>query len=357
MSNAAEDAAARSPGMVDWDLAAGVARRIAGPGPSMTAQEVEDVVARLRSYAREAEGFVAEHTGLVAPSNEHPVRVVDRSRWARANASAMQEIVSPVIERLQTRAASRSSLVNAVGPRVTGVEVGAMLGYLASKVLGQYDPFGGQLLLVAPNIVEIGTELRADERDFALWVCLHEETHRVQFTAVDWLSEHMRHEVASFLDAAPLQTDELLGRLADAGRGAFELARSRGTSGPSLLDLVQTPEQREVLDRLGAMMSLLEGHAEVVMDGVGPEVVPSVASIRSSFQQRRGSAVGLGRMLRRLLGLDAKLQQYADGSAFVNAVVERVGMDGFNAVFTSPETLPSATEVAEPRRWLDRVHG
>jgi coenzyme F420 biosynthesis associated uncharacterized protein len=243
-------------------------------------------------------------------------------------------------------------VVRAVGSRTTAVQMGAVLAWLSSKVLGQYEAFGGEgrLLLVAPNIVHAERQLDVPPTDFRLWVCLHEETHRVQFGAVPWLSQHFTSEVHAYLRALDPDVGSALARLASGLR--------RGTLGRSgLVDLLQTEEQREVLDRLTALMSLLEGHADVVMDAVGPTVVPSVDIIRQRFDQRRQQAGTLEGALRRLFGLDAKLRQYVEGAAFVRAVVDRIGMAGFNAVWTSPATLPRPEEIAAPMAWVQRVHG
>ena len=133
--------------------------------------------------------------------------------------------------------------------------------------------------------------------------------------------------------------------------------RGRDGGGLSLIEAVQTPEQRVVLDRLTALMSLLEGHAEHVMDAVGPEVVPSVATIRKRFDARRSGGSPVQRVLRRLLGIDLKLKQYADGNRFVSAVVDEVGQEAFNRVWESPETLPTRAEVNDPPAWIARVLG
>ena len=214
----------------------------------------------------------------------------------------------------------------------------------------------GQLLLNAPNIVEVERKLGADPRDFRLWVCLHEVTHRTQFTAVPWLRGHFLGEVQAFVDAAQLDRDQLMERMRHGVWALAEAVRNP-ESRSSVLDLVQTPAQRRVLDRLTALMTLLEGHAEFVMDGVGPEVVPSVEEIRSRVSRRRDSANPLERVLRKLLGIDVKLRQYAEGRKFVHAVVDRVGMAGFNRVWDSPLTLPYLSELSDPDAWVARVHG
>ena len=267
-------------------------------------------------------------------------------------------MIAPLIEKLQEKKGPPSALTEAIGSRITGVELGAMLGFLGSKVLGQFDPFHeapgeqGRLLLVAPNIVHTERELEADPHDFRLWVCLHEETHRVQFTAVPWMTDHLRSEMGNIIGSVQTDPSELLG---DAVRKVGDLVS--GKSDGSLLDLFSSPEQKAVIERVTGVMSLLEGHADVVMDGVGPEVIPTVAEIRRKFTERRKGVGTLDRLLRRLLGLDQKMAQYRDGAVFVRAAVDKVGMEGFNAVWAEPANLPTKKEILDPSLWIARVHG
>jgi coenzyme F420 biosynthesis associated uncharacterized protein len=234
---------------------------------------------------------------------------------------------------------------------------------MSSKVLGQFDPFyappgaadAGRLLLVAPNIVHTENEMGVDPVDFRLWVCLHEETHRVQFTAVPWMRDHIHaqiEELVGGIDVDPGRVAQLLGegvkRIGDVLRGDDDV---------SLLELFATARQREILDRVTAVMSLLEGHADVVMDGVGPEVIPTVGEIRRKFNERRKGAGYLDRVLRKLLGLDAKMAQYRNGAVFVRGAVDAVGMEGFNAVWAGPDNLPTRAEIGDPAAWVRRVHG
>ena len=352
--------------MVDWQLATGVARKLVRPGPAVSRAEADQVVADLRQFAAESEGHVREFTGLQATSATAPVVIVDRPGWVQANADGFRTVLQPLADKLREKA-DRAALSSAVGSRVTGIEAGALLAFLSSKVLGQFDPFypaqpdpdrphlTGRLLLVAPNVVQVESELGVVPRDFRLWVCLHEETHRVQFTAVPWLRDHLRSEIALFLDQAELDASAYAAMFREAVQ---RLGRSvRGEGELSLVDLMQSPEQRAVLDRLTAVMSLLEGHADFVMDGVGPSVIPTVETIRSKFTSRRASGTPLDQLLKRLLGLDAKLRQYKDGAAFVRRVVDRVGMEGFNRVWTGPNTLPTKNEIASPDAWVARLHG
>jgi coenzyme F420 biosynthesis associated uncharacterized protein len=353
--------------MVDWDLAVRIGSRLAGDGPTVSRDEAAATVAELRAGADRSTSLVREFTGLTAsepPAGQSgaPVLVVDRAGWVQANAEAFATLLGPVVDKLNRKQDDKkgppSGISAAIGSKVTGAEVGGLLGFLGGKVLGQFDPFhdpAGRLLLVAPNIVHVERELGADPTDFRLWVCLHEETHRVQFTAVPWMRDHLFAEIGKLADTMEPSglLDEGLGRIAEALKGARTAGGSGG--GASLIDVISTPEQKEMIDRLTGVMSLLEGHADVVMDGVGPRVIPSVAKIRSRFNERRKGVGMLDKVLRRLLGLDAKMAQYRDGAKFVRHVVDQAGMAQLNAVWERPEHLPSKAEIKDPKAWMSRV--
>ncbi|MFI0718695.1 zinc-dependent metalloprotease [Streptomyces sp. NPDC021224] len=379
--------------MVDWNLAVATATRLTRPGPEVSRDEARAIVAELRGHALDSEAHVRGFTRMYdedAPPHGTPVLVVDRAGWVKANVAGFREVLKPLLVKMQERrpGGPGGAVLGTVGGKVTGVEVGMLLSFLSSRVLGQYETFAppsrempagpvkpapgqsraGRLLLVAPNIVHVERELDVDPHDFRLWVCLHEETHRTQFSAVPWLRDHIEAEIQAFLGETELDASTVVERVRQAvqsfggqnGAKEQEEAEAREEEpdgGRSLVDLVQTASQREILARLTGVMSLLEGHADYVMDGVGPEVVPSVAEIREKFSRRRASGAGrLDQALRRLLGLDAKLRQYRDGERFVRAVVDEVGMDGFNKVWTSPNTLPTKAEIAKPAEWVARVH-
>ncbi|WP_369215831.1 zinc-dependent metalloprotease [Streptomyces flavofungini] len=364
--------------MVDWNLAVATATRLVRPGPEVSRDEARAVVAELRRHAKSSEEHVRSFTGMgTEDTHDTPVLVVDRAGWVRANVEGFRELLKPLLDKMQDKRSGSAggAVLGAVGGKVTGVELGMLLSFLASRVLGQYETFapaardlpagetgGGRLLLVAPNIVQVERELDVDPHDFRLWVCLHEETHRTQFTAVPWLRDYLEGEIQAFLGETEVDPMTVLERVREAaqtfagGRTDAE-DEAAADGGRSIVELVQTPAQREILGRLTAVMSLLEGHADFVMDGVGPDVVPSVAEIREKFKERRArGASRLDQALRKLLGLDAKLRQYRDGERFVRAVVDEVGMEGFNRVWTSPNTLPTKAEIAKPADWVARVH-
>ena len=353
--------------LVDWQLAAATGTRLVPPGPKISLSDDIATVDDLRRTADRAGEHVAAITGLDAASGSATTVVVDRPDWIRANVDSFQVLADPIINSLLEKRSMKSAslLATGIGSRIAGVEVGVLLSYLGTRVLGQFELLGpprsasdndaaaGRLTLVAPNIVAAERALRVDPSDFRLWVCLHEVTHRTQFAAAPWLHRHVQDLLREFLLASDLDAGALLTRFGEAVRGLVGAARSREDF--SLVEMIQTPAQRAILDRLTGLMSLLEGHADVVMDMVGPSVVPSVRTIRERFDQRRREAGPVQRFVRRLLGVEMKLKQYAEGAAFVRAVLDEIGMAGLNQVWEAPERLPSAREIREPRLWVARV--
>jgi len=381
--------------MIDWDMAISTGVRFARQGPQVSITEARAVVAELRGLTAVVQQPVRDLTGLTSQGAAGPVAVVDRPGWIKANVGGFRVVLEPLAEQLAERAnvlPTAGSVVGTVGSRVTGVQAGLILAYLSSRVLGQYELFlppgdggapadgangtgsangasatapvngaavsgqgssVGRLTLVAPNIVMVERELGVDPHDFRRWVCLHEETHRVQFTSVPWLRGYVQGMMTEFLLASDLDAGAILDRLRSAATAV--VGAVRGGEGESLIEAMQTPAQRALLDKLTAVMTLVEGHGDYVMDAVGPQVVPSVADIREKFSQRRGTAGRMEQILRRILGIDLKMKQYEQGSRFVSTVVAEAGMAGFNKVWTSPATLPTRAELAEPREWLERV--
>lgn len=335
---------------VDWEFAATVGAKLVRPGPAASDYTRRQVIDQLADAARNAELPVREVTGLNEGGEIPEARVVDRVEWIRAATKSM---------RVMTGGTDDSP--GLITGRITGAQTGAVLAFVSSGILGQYDPFGpngGELLLVYPNVIAVERQLRVLPADFRLWVCLHEVTHRVQFRANPWLAEHMSRSLAVLTEDAGEDVTEIVGRLAELVRNKRDgVAAEPNSSGViGLLRAVQSEPQRRALDQLLVLGTLLEGHADHVMDAVGPAVVPSVATIRRRFNDRRQrKQPPLQRIVRALLGFDAKLSQYTRGKAFVDDVVGRVGMARFNTVWSSAETLPLPTEIDEPKRWIDRV--
>jgi coenzyme F420 biosynthesis associated uncharacterized protein len=378
--------------MIDWDVAISTGVRFARQGPQVSLADARAVVAELRGLTAVVQQPVRELTGLTSQGAVGPVAVVDRPGWIKANVGGFRVVLEPLAEKLAERGNSlpaAGSVLGSIGSRATGMQAGLILAYLSSRVLGQYELFlppgeggapsangtshgaangtasgvngnssehgsgVGRLTLVAPNIVMVERELGVDPHDFRRWVCLHEETHRVQFTSVPWLRGYVQGMMTEFLLASDLDAGAILDRMRSAATAVADAVR--GSESESLIEAMQTPAQRALLDKLTAVMTLVEGHGDYVMDAVGPQVVPSVAEIRERFSHRRGSAGRVEQILRRILGIDLKMKQYEQGSRFVSTVVAEAGMAGFNKVWASPESLPTRAELAEPREWLERI--
>ncbi|WP_328841175.1 zinc-dependent metalloprotease [Nakamurella leprariae] len=361
-------------GPIDWQQAVRTGQRLVPTGPRLSAGEAAAVVESLRRFSVEAETATRHTTGLDDGRPPETAEVVDRRGWVAATAGGMEQLIGPLAERLVAAAGGPDPDLLPGG--AVARPLGATLALLSGKVLGQYDPLSvapgattaGRLLLVAPNVVKVHRTLQVDPDDFGLWVCLHESTHRLQFRAVPWMPEHFRALVARQLEAAyPAGEDadgpgplELLSRVRSVlGERPGRRARS-GAPEPDTawIRRMGDPALQVVFDELMAFMALLEGHADFVMDAVGPSVIPTVGRIRTAFDARRARRRGLvDRVLHQLLGMDQKMAQYVKGAAFVREVVDRVGMDQFNAVWTSPATLPTAAEITDPPSWITRVLG
>jgi len=339
---------------VDWRFAGAVGARLARPGPPTSDYTRRQAIDDLAEAALAAEIPVREVTGLSSSGPAPDARIVDRAQWIRAASDSM---------RVMTGGTDTPN--NAITGRIAGAQTGAVLAFISSGILGQYDPFAavpgadgqGALLLVYPNVVSVERQLGLPPKDFRLWVCLHEVTHRVQFTANPWLSRHMSDALAVLTAERHDDVGEVIGRLAEFVKDRRRTTTDVTNSGVlGLMRAIQSESQREALDKLLVLGTLLEGHADYIMDAVGPAVVPSVQLIRRRFDGRRErKQPPLQRLLRVLLGVDAKLSQYTRGRAFVDGVVDRVGMTRFNAVWSGSDTLPLPDEIENPQRWIDRV--
>jgi coenzyme F420 biosynthesis associated uncharacterized protein len=279
----------------------------------------------------------------------HRTIVSDRHRWIRSNIDALASLTAPLEARVGAGA------VQALGSRATALQIGATLGWMSGRVLGQYEVVAepGSLLLIAPTIAATERALDVPAADFRLWVCLHEETHRVQFGAVPWLRDYFLQRVRTLLEPPELGVRDSLVWLTTV---VTTVARAlRGSSELAFTYLAPTKKQRIALRELMVLMTVLEGHADVVMDLAGPGVVPSVALIRERFEARRDAAHGVDRIVRTLLGVEAKVRQYRDGATFIRSLMQAGGMAQVNELWSGPEALPSLEEIAAPARWWERT--
>ncbi len=341
--------------MIDWILAERIAGYVAGSADGRLP------TADLEELAAESERRVTAYTGL------HPARPlpspegIGRREWVRTNLGAMRLLLDPVLKRADSRMGPfRPAIQIGVG-LVLSTEVGVVVGYLAQRVLGQYELVlldeaadrPPRLLFVLPNLGQAMHAFGAEEREFMTWVALHEVTHAVQFAGVPWLQGHMSGLVKELLQSAELRLDSPRRMRPPSGEELKRIlsALRRG----DIVSIVTNPAERETLDRVQAVMAVIEGHAEHVMDVVAPELLPSLPELREALDRRRRSQSGLSRLVARLLGLELKLRQYEQGKRFCDAVVKEAGPRALQKVFSSPEALPTLSELDDPKRWLARV--
>ena len=346
---------------VDWSLAQRVAIGVAGGGADpgyFSAPAVE-------SACEEAIGLVVEYTRLTPARPIPRPEVVDRAEWARVGLRTIREVSHGFEERIaggMKAPGPLGGLARSLAGAAAGAEAGIAVGYGARRVLGQYDVAivesdrPERLLFVGPNLA--GTHLQLGETAdlFLRWIAIHETTHAVQFTSVPWLRGHLAELIQELIDGASAQID----------RASLQgLAKSVLTSDPrktirsllhgDLARMLAGPEQARVLDRLQAAMSVIEGHAEHVMDMAGVANEPGYARLRQRLEARRARRGGLGEVVSRLLGMELKLRQYRLGKAFCDAVAEEAGIEGLNRVWSAPEALPTLDELEQPSRWLVRM--
>ena len=348
---------------VDWALAERVARRVAGRETLAASYLGESLQPDFIAVTAEAEVLVADHTGLRAPGPA-TAQVLDRGGWVSANVTSMQRMLAPLINRIGERLSH--SPVASIGRRVAGTEMGVLLGFMAQRVLGQYDllvpsengsnagdsPDGDAVYYVGPNILALEKRFAFPPRDFRRWIALHEVTHRAQFTGVPWLKPYF----LSLVEEALTMVDPDPRRLAQAmGRALDEVRRGRNPlDDGGIVGLLASPEQRGVLAKVQALMSLLEGHGNAVMNELGRRHVGSQERMNRVLQARRRSR-GLTGVVYKLLGIDAKMRQYEVGEKFVAGVEREAGPRGIDAAWRGAESLPTVDELTAPGRWLARV--
>ncbi|MBK8448122.1 MAG: zinc-dependent metalloprotease [Micropruina sp.] len=316
---------------VDWQVAAATGRFLATPGLDVTSAEADAVVADLRQAAVRAVDAIAQASELPARTPSE-VLVVGRDSWIDAATDMSRTMLAAVGQQ------PPSSLGEKVAGRLAGAQLGAAFAFVATRLLGQYDPYSAtpRLLLVAPNIVAAERAMGVDPLSFRQWVVLHEQTHRAQFAAAGWLPQHLLGLMRTMFDES------------DHGAPRPSAPRPRPFAG------LLSPAQQSTLDRITAVMSLLEGHADVMMDRAAPGLVPQVDVLRARMEARRDAA-GLVQVISRLLGLRAKREQYLHGASFCRAVLDEAGIATLNQAFTAPASLPTLSELHDPLGWLRRV--
>ncbi len=345
---------------IDWDLAQRIGELVAGNPPH--GELASDSVGALTQRFAER---VSSYSGLT-PARELPaLETVDRPRWIAANLKSMRPMLEPLAER--GLAASKPRRLEAPLARamrsasglLLGAQVGVLTGMLSQRVLGQYDiellnPAGTpRLLLVAPNLGQAARNLHVDREELTAWVAIHEVTHAVQFSGTPWLQGHLASLLNELIERmqVTVSAGDVLGGLRGGDARALIERLRRG----ELLRITLGESRWTLVERMQSAMSLIEGHAEHVMDAVGADVLPSLSKLRDAMTRRRQTRGMPWRVLERLLGIELKLRQYEIGRRFCDAVVARGGPPMLTRAFESADALPTARELEAPQLWLARM--
>ena len=358
-----------SPGAVSWETAERVAGWVASRTRTPAPYRPDLLQAEFAELTAQAEELVAASTGLRSAAGPARARVTDRAGWVHANVASFQRLLGPHLDRLDpTRLSGSNAMLSrlagplaSAGRTATGAQMGVVLGWLSTRVLGQYDLLITEeaaeeqdiVYFVGPNVVALERQHGFEPREFRLWLALHEVTHRCQFTAIPWMRDYfvsLVEEGIGSLEPDPARLAAALRRMTDQIRAGRNPLEDNGALG-----LVATPEQLEGLHRIQALMSLLEGHGDVTMDRAGAAGIPSAARFSAVLRQRRTQAHGLSKILQQLIGIEAKLRQYAEGERFITAVESVGGPALLNNAWRGPEWLPSLDEIRDPQLWIDRV--
>lgn len=344
---------------VDWRVAEHVAVRLCGTDPFAASYHAPQLGRELLELTPRAEELVARETGLSAPGRA-TAAVVSRPDWIRANLGSFRRLLAPVTARMEAQMIGPSAVV---ARRVAGAEIGTLLGLMSRRVLGQYDLLvaedgsaGGAaadaVYFVGPNLLALEKRFAFPPTEFRLWVALHELTHRAQFTGVDWMRPYFLGLMDEVLAAAEPDPRRLIAAL----RRAVEAVRAgrNPLDDGGLIALLATPAQRAALDRVGGLMSLLEGHGDVTMDRAAAELIPSAGRFGAVLRARRQRR-GVARLVGQLTGLEAKLRQYQDGERFIEAVEAERGVAFVSRAWESPALLPTLPEIRDPAAWIARV--
>ncbi|MEN8114484.1 MAG: zinc-dependent metalloprotease [Actinomycetota bacterium] len=339
---------------VDWPMAVTVAANVAGTYPLEGTYHQTRLDRDMPEHVFRASALVSEETGLVAPGLPD-VAVIGRSDWVENNVASFSTLLAPVEERL----GSQTGIGASIAGRIMGAEMGAVLGFLSRRVLGQYELVlpnadggdGDTVLFVGPNLLKMERDHAFRPDEFRFWVALHECTHRLQFTGVPWLRGYFLGLVEELVDASKPESGRIqrvAAEMKDAAAAGQPLVDEAGIFG-----LFATPEQREVIDRVQALMSLLEGHGHVVMDRIGERELVTQGRMSRVLKARRSDKRTAALM--RLIGLEMKLRQYEMGERFINAVERHADWETLNRAWEGPESLPTLAEIDDPRRWLERI--
>ncbi len=346
--------------VIDWDLARTIAAKVNRNEVELSTQDRAKMNADFEEFTALAEELVTKETGLASLDGNARGRVADRADWVDANLRSFQRLLRPMLDKMEDE--MTDGPFSAVGPKVAGAELGMLLGWMSSRVLGQYDllviedenPEEQDLVYyVGSNVAALEKRFAFPERDFRLWLALHEVTHRAQFTGVPWMREHFLGLVNTTMSEADPDPQ----RFIDGLRRALEVKKAGGDplEDGGLTAVFASERQRETLDQIGGLMSLLEGHGDVTMDRAGIGYVENADRFGRVLRQRRQNASKFVALIQRLAGLEAKMKQYAQGESFIEAVEDHGGRALLDRVWEGPTMIPLIAEIRDPDQWIERA--
>jgi coenzyme F420 biosynthesis associated uncharacterized protein len=353
----------RPKSLVDWDQARNVALRVS----QWEQAPVRDRAARREQYAalvQQSEPLIAEYLGVQLPQPVSRIYVFDRREWLEANFVSFEHIFRPIEEIYERNRSSQgafSTMMGDINRQVLGAQLGVLLGFLARRVLGQYDlsllspepMVQGALYFVEPNIGRVQTGLGLNDNDFRLWIALHETTHVFEFEAYPWVREHFNSLVYQYFEQLNDQLNVMGGNI---GQLITRILQNRG-SNQHWIELMLTPQQRQIFEQLQALMSLVEGYGNHIMNAIGEQLLPSFPRIEQRMEQRRQNRSLFDQVFFRVTGMDLKMAQYQQGEQFVNTVVQSHGIDFAARVWERAENLPTMDEIRNPQHWIARMGG
>jgi coenzyme F420 biosynthesis associated uncharacterized protein len=341
---------------VDWDTAISVARRFSGSYPLADTYHERKFAMMADGYVARASDMVSEATGLTLAGSPI-VGVISRDDWVRTNTASFAALMSPLEDSL----AKTSGVGRGAAGKMMGMELGAVLGFLSKRVLGQYelvlptgdDDLGDTVLFVGANVLAMERKYEFRPSHFRFWVALHECAHRAQFTGVPWMRGYFLSLVGELVSSSKTSSGQFARVVGELARG--ETSRDDLLGDAGLIGMFASPEQQAVLDKVQALMSLLEGHGHVVMDRIGEREIVDVERMSSVLKARRKDPKTAAFM--KLIGIEMKMKQYEQGAQFIASVEKTASWDALSMAWESPETLPTIAEIGDAAKWLDRMHG
>ncbi len=347
--------------LIDWDQALKIALKVS----QWEKAPLKNRAFRQEQYQRmveRSEPLISRYLGVQLPQPISQVSVINRREWLEVNFASFERLFAPIEKIYHDHVGEGSilkSLVGSFNSRMLGAQVGGLLGFMAQRVLGQYDlsllspdpGVRGVLYYVEPNIALIQQNLGLNDEEFRLWIALHETTHVFEFEAYPWVRDHFNDLLQQYFDHLGSQIDSLGGGLAKTiARVARNISSDR-----HWVEMVLTPEQRQIFDQIQAMMSLAEGYSNHIMNAIGRQILPSFDMIEQRMEQRQQSKTRLEQLFYRITGLDLKMAQYKKGEAFVNAVVRERGIGFASRAWERAEHIPTMQEIDNPHEWIARM--